>query len=44
VRDYNTRCESIPSNIVANMFGHKPESMWEVEGAGVRERPDVKLT
>jgi LemA protein len=43
VRDYNTRCESIPSNIVAKMFGHKPESMWEVEEAIVRERPNVSL-
>jgi len=43
VRDYNTRCESIPSNIVASMFGHKAESMWEVEEANVRERPNISL-
>lgn len=43
VRDYNTRCESIPSNVVANLFGHKPEGMWEVEEASARERPAVSM-
>lgn len=43
VRDYNTRCEIMPSAIVASMFGHKAESFWEVEEASQRERPDVEL-
>jgi len=43
VRDYNTRCESLPSSIVASLFGHKAESYWEVEEASARERPDVSI-
>ncbi|MHC4954951.1 MAG: LemA family protein, partial [Planctomycetota bacterium] len=43
VRDYNTRCESLPSSIIASMFGHRAESFWEVEEAGVRQRPDVSI-
>ena len=43
VRDYNTRCQQIPSSIVASMAGHRPESFWEVEEASARERPDVNL-
>jgi len=43
VRDYNTRCQTIPSSIVAAMAGHKPESFWEVEEASVRARPDVSI-
>jgi LemA protein len=43
VRDYNTRCEALPSSIVANLFGHRVESFWEVEEASVRERPNVSL-
>ena len=43
VRDYNTRCETLPSAIVASMFGHKAESFWEVEEASQRARPDVEL-
>ena len=43
VRDYNTRCETVPSSLVAGMTGHAPESLWEVEEAVARERPDVRL-
>ncbi|MHC4940812.1 MAG: LemA family protein [Planctomycetota bacterium] len=43
VRDYNTRCQTVPSSIVAALAGHAPQSFWEVEEASVRERPDVKL-
>jgi LemA protein len=43
VRDYNTRCESLPSSVVASMFGHRAESFWEVEEASERNRPDVSL-
>jgi LemA protein len=41
VRDYNTRCETLPSSIIASLFGHKPESFWQVEEAIVRERPST---
>jgi len=42
VRDFNSRCQSIPSSIVAGLFGFRPESFWEVEEASHRERPDVR--
>jgi LemA protein len=41
VRDFNGRCQSIPSSIVAALFGFRVESFWEVEEASHRERPDV---
>jgi LemA protein len=43
VRDYNNRCQSMPSSIVASMFGFTTESFWEVEEASHREKPDVRL-
>ncbi len=42
VRDFNSRCETVPSSIVAGLFGFRAESFWEVEEASHRERPDVK--
>jgi len=44
VRDYNARCETVPSNIVASMAGHAPESFWEVEEAAARKWPDVGIS
>jgi LemA protein len=41
VRDFNSRCQSIPSSIVASLFGFRPESFWEVDEASQRERPRV---
>lgn len=38
VRDYRNKCEAFPSNVVANMFGFKPEEYFNVEPA-VREVP-----
>jgi LemA protein len=38
VRDYNQRVQSIPSNLVANLFGFSEESYFEVDRA-VREGP-----
>jgi len=43
VRDMNTRVETVPSNIVANMFGFKTEEFFEVESAAVREAVKVDL-
>jgi LemA protein len=42
VRDYNRRVQSIPSNLVASMFGFREEDYFEVEPA-VRETPQVQL-
>jgi LemA protein len=43
VRDYNTRCEVFPSNIVASLFKFQPEDFWEVDDHTQRARPDVKI-
>ena len=43
VRDMNTRVESIPSNIVAGMFGFQREEFFEIEDAGLRAVPAVAL-
>lgn len=43
VRDYNTRLEVIPSNIVAGMFSFKPEEFFEIESACERAAPVAKF-
>jgi LemA protein len=40
VRDYNRRVQSVPSNIIANVFGFREEKFFEVEGS-VRATPEV---
>jgi LemA protein len=44
VREYNRRVQSVPSNIIASMFGFKEEEFFEVEPAmreTVEEPPRV---
>ena len=36
VRDYRNKCETFPSNMVANLFGFRPEEYFNVEPA-IRE-------
>lgn len=43
VRDLNTRCQVVPSNIVASMFGFKPAEFFEIEESSMRLAPQVKL-
>jgi LemA protein len=43
VRDYNRRVQSVPSNIIARLFGFHAEQFFEVEGE-VRSTPEVDLT
>jgi LemA protein len=43
VRDFNSRCETVPSSIIAGIFGFRPEAFWEVEEASHRDRPDVSV-
>src|SRR5499433_2718014 len=38
VRDYNTRVQSFPSNIVAGMFGFQARQFFEIGRASCRER------
>jgi LemA protein len=42
VREYNTKAETIPSNIVALLFGFKTQDMFEVEESQ-RENVQVKF-
>jgi len=43
VRDLNTRIQTVPSNIVAGMFGFQPREFFEVEEAGDRAVPQVRF-
>ena len=42
VRDLNTKIQTVPSNIVASMFGFSPRQFFEAEG-GERAVPQVKF-
>ena len=44
VMAYNTNIETVPSNIVAGMFGFKSREFFELEDAGQREAPKVSFT
>ena len=43
VRNYNIRVESFPGNIIAGIFGFKPEDFFEITLATERKTPKVKL-
>lgn len=43
VMRFNTRIESVPTNIIANMFGFKPAEFFEIEAPEEREVPKVKF-
>jgi LemA protein len=43
VRDYNTRVQSFPSNIIAGMFGFQARQFFEMETAADRENVAVKF-
>ena len=42
VRDYRNKCETFPSNLVAQTFGFQPQDFFSVPPS-VREVPDVDL-
>jgi LemA protein len=42
VRDYRNKCETFPSNLVAQTFGFKPEEFFSVPPS-VKEVPDVEF-
>jgi LemA protein len=44
VMAYNTTIETVPSNIVASLFGFKPREFFELEDMGQREAPKVSFT
>ena len=41
VRDYNTKIHTVPSNLVANMFGFQPRQFFGLEDEREREAPKV---
>ena len=41
VRDYNTRTEVIPSNLVAGLFAFQKEEFFEIQNVGERTAPRV---
>jgi len=43
VKTYNTKIESIPTNIVANIFKFKAEKFWEIENEIEKENIKVKI-
>ena len=43
VRDYNTRCQTVPSVFIANAFGFQTADFFEIEAAVERQAPSVKL-
>ena len=43
VRDYNTRTEVFPSNLIAGLFGFKRQEFFEIEDSTLRLAPQVKL-
>ncbi len=43
VMKLKTRKESVPTNIIANMFGFKPAEFFEIEAPEEREVPKVKF-
>jgi LemA protein len=43
VRDFNTRVQSFPTNILAGMFGFSPRQFFEMETAADRENVAVKF-
>lgn len=43
VRNYNTRIESVPSNMIANQFKFEKATYFEVNDAEVRRSPDVSF-
>ncbi len=44
VRDLNTRIESVPSNIVANMFNFQKREYFELESPEERKAPEVSFS
>ena len=43
VRVYNTKVESLPSNIIANMFKFEKATYFQVDDPAVRQAPDVNF-
>ena len=44
VRDYNTALQTVPTNLLAGMFGFTPEQYFELADATEREVPKVSFS
>ena len=44
VRDYRNKCESFPSNLIAQMFGFKPEGDFFSVPPSVKDVPNVDFS
>ncbi len=43
IRDYNTRIQTFPANMLAGMFGFTPRQFFELDTPAEREVPSVKF-
>jgi len=43
VKDFNTRQQMFPTNLVAGTFGFKPADFFEIEEPAAREAPKVRF-
>jgi LemA protein len=43
VRDYNVSIQTLPNNIIANIFHFEPAQFFEIEYATERKSPDIEL-
>ncbi len=43
VRDYNTKVQSFPTNLLAGMFGFQPRQFFQLDSAAERENVAVKF-
>lgn len=43
VRDYRNKCETFPSNVIANMFGFRPEDYFNVEPTVRQDVPKAQF-
>ena len=43
VRDFNTRIETVPSNIIAGMFNFRPREFFEIQDTAERAVPKVQF-
>ncbi len=44
VRDLNTKIETVPSNIIANMFNFEQKEYFELDSEEKREAPEVDFS
>lgn len=43
IRDYNSTVQSVPTNIIAGLFGFRPGEFFEIEDVSIRAAPSVRL-